>query len=183
LSWKATAYVKELSTCPDGVRLNRGQKLLALILADYHNATHRAAWPSVPTLAREALTSHAQAKRDLAYLEEHKLIRKVRPEKMGRGWICAYEFLALDAAEGVHDEPLFSPNKSSSDVAHLHMENSPEVAQKGFIASSVIRKNKELEPRTINSSSINQDVVCTRHPDSGRTVRGTCWSCYAEKAG
>jgi hypothetical protein len=138
VSWQAAAFVKELVRCPDGAPMSRGQKLLALILADYHNSYRNSAWPSVPTLAEEALTSHAQAKRDLVYLEEHGLIRKVRPEKMGRGWICAYEFPALN-------EPFFSAAESSSKVAHLYQKKGSEVAQKGLTTSSAIRKNKELE--------------------------------------
>lgn len=161
MSWEATAYVKNLSTCPDGAAMNRGQKLLALILADYHNTHRRAAWPSIPTLAAEALTSHAQAKRDLAYLEEHHLIRKVRPEKMGRGWVCAYEFVALDSPQDLrprasttkkraHGEPLFWPVESGSEVAHREAESGSEVAQKGLTEPNAIRKNKELERQKQN---------------------------------
>jgi hypothetical protein len=144
MSWIASAFVKGLARCPDGAPMSRGQKLLALILADYHNTHRNAAWPSVPTLAEEALTSHAQAKRDLGYLEEHGLIRKLRPEKMGRGWVCAYEFPALNE-KGAHSEPFFSAAESSSKVAHSNQESRSEVAQKGLTANDAIRKNKELE--------------------------------------
>ena len=151
MSWKATAYIKDVNACPDGAPMNRGQKLLALILADYHNTDHKAAWPSIPTLAANALTSHSQAKRDLAYLEEHRLIRKVRPERMGRGWVCAYEFPALDApsesVKGVHYGPLFCARKRGPEGVHPETESSPEGVQKGFTASSAIRKNEELKQK------------------------------------
>jgi len=175
MSWEATAYVKSLSICPDGAPMNRGQKLLALILADYHNTHRRAAWPSIPTLAGEALTSHAQAKRDLAYLEAHSLIRKVRPEKMGRGWVCAYEFVALDGSEdlqrsksepkkGAHHEPLFSAPERGSEVAHQKEESGSEVAQKGLTESSAIRKNKEQElERTRTNPQKSPSVEIVRH--------------------
>jgi hypothetical protein len=151
LSWQATAYVKDLLTCPDGARLSRGQKLLAFTLADYHNTHRHAAWPSIPTLAREALISLAQAKRDLAYLEEHLLIRKVRPEKMGRGWVCAYEFLALDTekelVKGVHHEPLFCAQESGSKGAHREQQSGSEGVQKGLTVNNAIRKSKEPEQK------------------------------------
>jgi hypothetical protein len=177
MSWQASAYVKNLEACADGARMSRGQKLLALILADYHNTTHRAAWPSIPTLAREALTSHAQTKRDLDYLEEHGIIRKVRPEKMGRGWVCAYEFLALDAArelaparseskKRVQDEPLFSLQESRSEVAHLAAESRSEVAQKGLTEDSVIRKNKELEQEGNQNKEQHACGVLNEKPSS-----------------
>lgn len=157
MSWEATAYVKDLQACPDGSPLNRGQKLLAFVLADYHNSKYRTAWPSVPTLARESLTSLAQAKRDLSYLEEHFLIRKVRPKKTGRGWVCAYQFMEIDAPkelgakvserkEGVHHDPLFCAGESGPERVHTDEQNGSERAQKGFTEPDAIRKNEELEP-------------------------------------
>src|SRR5437588_12832528 len=122
MSWEATAFVKGLGACPDGAPLSRGQKLLLFCLADYHNTDYRAAWPSVPTLARDSLTSLAQTKRDLAYFEEHKLIRKLLPQKMGRGWTLAYKFVELDAPKdasepekGAQGEPLFCAEKRGSE--------------------------------------------------------------------
>jgi hypothetical protein len=145
MSWQATAHIKELMRCPDGAPMSRGQKLLALILADYHNTHYKAAFPSVLTLAKEAFASHAQTKRDLAYLEEHGVIQKVRPEKMGRGWVCAYQFPLLDSQKGAHNEPFFSAQESRSKGAHVKHETGSEVAQKGLTASGAIRKNKEPE--------------------------------------
>lgn len=121
MSWEATAYVKGLKRCPDGAELGRGQKLLLFVLADCHNPHKRVAWPSVPSMAEDALTSLPQVKRDLVYLEEHCVLRKIHPEKPGRGHFCSYVFLAIDepeelkrrlerVAKGVHHEP-FSDRK------------------------------------------------------------------------
>ncbi|MGH9504801.1 MAG: hypothetical protein ACRD20_18265 [Terriglobales bacterium] len=158
MSWEATAYVKELVACPDGARLSRGQKLLLFVLADYHNTKYRAAWPSEPLLAREALASLSQAKRDLTYLEQHLVVRKLRPQRIGRGIVCAYEFRALDAKDQlsldlsrekkrVQDEPLFSLQKNSPEGVHPQQESSPEGVQKGSTESIAIRKNEEPEPK------------------------------------
>ena len=127
MSWEATAYVKELRACPDSAPLSRGQKLLAFILADYHNTDNRRAWPSVPTLATESLTSLSQVKRDLAYLQQHFLIRKIHPEKMGRGWVCGYEFVELDAAKkGVHHHEPFLVAERGSKGVHFEQRNKEE---------------------------------------------------------
>ena len=158
MSWEATAYVKDLKACHDGARLSRGQKLLLFVLADYHNTKYRVAWPSIPLIAEEALASIAQVKRDLAYLEEHAVIRKLRPKKTGRGWMCAYQFLALDAKDQLslalarpkktaQDEPLFCPEQSSSEGAHSDEESGSEAAQKGFTERNAIRKNEKPEPK------------------------------------
>jgi hypothetical protein len=161
MSWQASGYVKGLKRCPDGARLSSGQKLLALILADYHNPARRAAWPSIARLAEEALTSQSQIKRELNYLEEHLVIRRLRPEKMGRGWNCEYQFLELDAKEdlkallanrskGVHAGPLFCHEESSPEAAQKEPRSSPEAAQKGPRESNAIRKSKEHEQETKN---------------------------------
>jgi hypothetical protein len=181
MSWQAAAFVKQLARCPDGAPMSRGQKLLALILADYHNTHRNAAWPSVPTLAQEALSSHAQAKRDLSYLEEHGLIRKLRPEKMGRGWVCAYEFPALDEKGA---QPFFSAAESSSKVAHLGRESRSEVAQKGLTTSSAIRKNKELELfelRTCDECGGQKRIHVAPHIPGPRLI--PCPKCSAHTMG
>ncbi len=151
MSLEAVAYVKELLACPDGASLNPRQKLLAFTLGDYHHPEVRAAWPSVVRLARETLTSLSQVKRDLAYLEEHRLIRKLHPQKMGRGWVCAYEFVALDGRKqdekGVHGEPLFSASKSGPKGVQGKTERGSKAVQKGFREIDAIRKNEEPEPQ------------------------------------
>jgi hypothetical protein len=151
MSLQAVAYVKELTACPDGAALNPRQKLLAFTLADYHNTDLKVAWPSVPTLARETLASLSQVKRDLAYLEEHRLIRRLHPHRMGRGWVCAYEFLALDAIDrsekGVQGEPLFCATERGPKGVQGKAERGPKGVQKGFRFSDAIRKNEELKQK------------------------------------
>lgn len=120
MSWQATAWVKDLHNCPDGAHLSRGQKLLLFVLADYHNTALRQAWPSVVTLAGDADASLSQVKRDLNYLEEHLVLERCRPAKLGRGYLTAYRFLALDAPEllaerlskRVQNEPLLEVRES-----------------------------------------------------------------------
>ncbi|SPE34465.1 hypothetical protein SBA2_900004 [Acidobacteriia bacterium SbA2] len=117
MSWRASGYVKELAQCPDGAPLGRGQKLLALILADYHNTAHCRAWPSIPTLVQEALCSRATVIRDLNHLEAHGLIRQIHPERQGRGQRCEYIFVELDEGKGFHGDTL-SSNKRVSEGSH-----------------------------------------------------------------
>lgn len=89
LSWKATAYVKEITE-----NISPSEKLLLFVLADYHNTAKAVCWPSLPTLAREALMSERQATRILGQLEGKNLLRRVRPR--GGHQTTLYQFVALD---------------------------------------------------------------------------------------
>ena len=71
MSWQATAYVSELTRCPNGEPLTRSEKLLALLLANRHNPDFDIAWPSIPRLAEEALLSERRT-RDLVHSLERK---------------------------------------------------------------------------------------------------------------
>jgi Helix-turn-helix domain len=148
MSWQAAAYVKALTRCPDGAPISCGQKLLALILGDYHNTNHDAAWPSVPTLAKESLCSLRQAQRYLAYLEEHGVLRKIPPPKSGRGFGCSYQFTALDSAEGCHSDTLFTPRRVSEGCQKGDILTQ-EGCQKGDKSGGPIRKeHRTIELRT-----------------------------------
>ncbi len=126
MSWEATAYVKGLRCCADGAPLSKGQKLLLMVLADYHNPAWHAAWPAVPRLAEEALSSLAQVGRDLAYVELHGVIKRVRPERQGRGQTTTYQFLALDVGKGAHGEHLSRSQERCSEGAHGASERCSE---------------------------------------------------------
>jgi hypothetical protein len=183
MSWQATSYVKALQRCPDGALMSRGQKLLALVLADYHNTHSREAWPSIPRLASEALSSLSQAKRDLAYLEEHNLIRKVLPKKSGRGFGCSYQFIALDSAEGVHDEPVSGKKSGSEGVLKGSMATT-EGVQKGSVESNAIRKSKEqrsIELRTCEICADEKLVHLDSHVPGKRRLIPCPKCCRAEE--
>lgn len=166
MSWEASGHVKKMLDCPDGAALSTRQKLLLLVLADYHNTSKRLAWPSLVTLAEESLSSIAQVKRDLAYLEDHKAIVRSRT-KQGRGAINSYKFVGIDVAlrdvirkvktapketpETAHGEPFFSTEENGSDSAHKGLT---EVLEKGSETAHGGDCNKEEpEPREPKSQS------------------------------
>lgn len=103
MSWKATAYVKPLSAAPDGTPITRSEKLLMLILADYHNDEQRAAWPSGQTLARDALLSLRYVRKLVLSLKRKGLVctsRRLTHE--GDPDSTRYHFHALDCG-GDHE--------------------------------------------------------------------------------
>jgi hypothetical protein len=126
MSWTATAYVKTLQECPDGAALDAGHKLLLFVLADYHNTELKRAYPSIRSLARDALISYDTCKRYLDYLEKHLVIEQHHPEHQGAGMVCWYSIMELDEparlkvrlyqmAKGVQSAPLFSGDKRGAE--------------------------------------------------------------------
>ena len=73
LSWKATAWAKETQ----GHR-GHGQKLLLMVLADYHNTELDQAWPSQATLARDCEMPERTVRYELSKLESAGFITTLR---------------------------------------------------------------------------------------------------------
>ncbi len=70
MSWKASSYVKRLSHGPSGELLTRSEKLVLLILADYYSDKDGVAWPSVTTVAKDAMLSERRARQVIHNLEK-----------------------------------------------------------------------------------------------------------------
>lgn len=97
MSWKASAYVKELVVCPNGERISRTEKLVALVLADEHQDKAKAfTFPAVKSIAVDALMDPRHCRRVLDSLERKGVIRRDRPANQGRGQITYYAFPELD---------------------------------------------------------------------------------------
>lgn len=103
MSWKATAYVKELSRCPDGAPLSRLHKELLLVLSDYHRTDSRVMWPSQKTLASDCLAKVRQIQRELDYCCEHGILDR-QQRKTGKGNITDYRFIDLDGRFSAKDD-------------------------------------------------------------------------------
>jgi hypothetical protein len=151
MSVQAIAYVIDLVECPDGAEMTPRHKCLLFCMANHHNIHVRYAYPSVPLLARESLTSEASTKRDLRYLEKHCVIEKLHPDRQGAGKFSTYKFLFLDDPErlaeklrqlskGVTGEPLFCPPQRGS-------EGGQGEPKRGSEGGQGAQRNKE-EPLT-----------------------------------
>ncbi len=97
MSWKASAYVKALVMCPNGERISRTEKLVALVLADSHQDKGKAhTYPAVKMIAEDSLMEARVCRRMLASLERKGVIARDRAENQGRGQLTFYRFPALD---------------------------------------------------------------------------------------
>jgi len=158
MSWKATAFVKELR---DGLTMT--EKFVLLMLAEYHQTDSKLSWPSTKTLAFDCLIEERSVKRILGRLEEGGFIERVRGG--GQGHTTAYKFTGLKG-----DPKTVTPETLSIETLTPGVGNSDRNSDP---SGSAIRKEQiervELKER-----------VCKKHPDSGLTNWGTCWECYTE---
>lgn len=93
MSWKASAYVRNLRQHVDGTPLTPHAKLVLFVLADCHNEDQGAAWISVRRMAEAALISERQCQYVLRECEDRQTIRTVKRP----GETNLYAFSGLDA--------------------------------------------------------------------------------------
>lgn len=109
MSWKASGYIKELAVCPNGDRISRTEKLVALVLADSHQVNGEGTFPSVQSIAEDAMMDERVCRRLLASLERKGVIIRRRSDRQGRGQTTFYFFPALDAGHVSSAPPKASP--------------------------------------------------------------------------
>ncbi len=143
MSVEAMAYALNLERCEDGAELSQSQKLLLMILANYHNTRSKTSWPSLPTLAEQCLCSEDTIRRAFEYLERHCTVLRVKPERQGRKQITEYMLLGFDrrdvlaqklaelaAGKGSHGATLFCPEKRVAEGSQIEPERVAEGSQK-----------------------------------------------------
>jgi Helix-turn-helix domain len=98
MSWRASAYIKELKVCPNGEPLTRSEKLVAYALADSHQdrGADSHTFPSVEALAEDSLMTKRECQRILASLERKGAITRLRPTVQSRGMTTFYRFPQLE---------------------------------------------------------------------------------------
>lgn len=126
MSWKASAFVKEIVK-----NITITEKLVLLVLADYHNTKDKACWPSIPTLSDECLVSERAMYNILDRLEEKGFIEIARtPGKQN-----LYRISGLDTPEPSSPVLINKPLQKTA----LTPEDTPEPP------CSVIRKEPVFE--------------------------------------
>ena len=139
MSWKATAYIKGLRTCPNGEAMTRSEKLVGLVLADSHQDRGKAyTYPSVDGLAEDSLMSKRECQRTLASLERKGVILRVRPPVQYRGITTYYQIPALDG-EGCQPVTLPAPIRAT--------EGRSEGGRKDDTSRTALKDEQELEQK------------------------------------
>lgn len=172
MSWKATAYVKELHQAPNGQKITCSEKLIMFVLADCFNEDYQLAWPSIPRLASASLMTERHASRVLRALEAKGLVQVIR--KHGLGNTNGYRFPG-------HSKPVTkcTPDKMSG----LPVSNTGQVP----LRSPTLEHLKQDvamsgEPKETETQNMNEDPEgrafyarelkeMRRHGSIGRTTR------------
>jgi hypothetical protein len=98
VSWKASAFVRELTTHKDGTPLTAREKLILFVLADAHNADYGYAWLSIPKAAKAALTSPRRFMELIKRLEQRGTVRIERTQ--GRSNHYSFPDLPVQFSQG-----------------------------------------------------------------------------------
>lgn len=97
MSAKASGYAKALVACPNGEVITAREKLVLMCLADSHqDKAKRFTYPSVETIAVEAMCDRRSCQRYLGSLERKGVICRLRPPNHGAGIGVFYFFPAFD---------------------------------------------------------------------------------------
>ncbi len=126
MSWRASGYVKELTT-----GLTKVEKLMMLILADYYSEEEEAAWPSLRRLAIECLMPIEGARRVRQSLADKGFItvkQRERSDGTFQSSLVRFPQLSNNTVKGgvpptgrggtplpVSDEPSIEPSGGSED--------------------------------------------------------------------
>jgi hypothetical protein len=147
MSGRASGYVKGLVVCPNGELLSRSEKLVAMVLADSHQDRGRGTFPSVKTMAEEALMDERQCRRLLDSLERKGVIVSKRPAQQGRGQMTYYFFPELDSEEIARR----LPQKKEGVAAPLFFsERGAEGGRKGGKSRTPPIEEREQEQKQIH---------------------------------
>lgn len=153
MSWKAAGYVKEMVVAPNGVKLTRTEKLVALVLADYHQMGDKHTFPSIATMAGESLMDERMCRRTIASLEEKGVILRVKPDLQYRGVTTFYTFPEVDK-EGAHT-PLKKPKKEGDKGGGRGAEG----GQKTVPNIEEQEQEQELKESTLSADAGESDPV------------------------
>lgn len=154
MSWKATAFVKELR---DGLSIT--EKFVLLILADYHRTDGKNEWPSMATLASDCLMTERGVQQVIARLDGSFIRREIGG---GRGNNNAYKFIGLDIAKGEQETPngCAVNGHSVNETPHSRAENPAQPSDKPRTA---VPRNKVLQDLPVKEPN-GEEIPPDLHP-------------------
>jgi len=145
VSKAARQYTRDLYECPNGQIITRSEKLICMILADYHQDTGRPTFPSEETLATDAMVCVRTIQRCMDSLENKGVISRSYPAGRGRGKTCFYAFPALAQIpeERRQNDTLPTPAKNAGKAT--------EGRHKGDIGDIAYKEERERKQRNANT--------------------------------
>lgn len=127
MSLDAMHYAKDITV------VTSAEKLVLLLLADFHHPSKNIAWPSMQTLARLAIMSDRNVRRVLTALEAKGILKREYPAD--RRDTIFYSFPALSKADNM------SAHRPDNMSAHDRTNETSKADTKADKSSIAIRKN------------------------------------------
>ena len=170
MSWRASAYIKEMKVCPNGEPLTRSEKLVAYALADSHQdrGADSHTYPSVEVLAEDSLMTKRECQRVLASLESKGVITRLRPTVQFRGVTTFYRFPQLeDARVRVTPKPPLRKKKGGTPDTlkgdkEGWQEGWQEGCRKGDILPPVYKEEQEQVTEETSTQSLDDPSISAR---------------------
>jgi hypothetical protein len=148
-----------------GVRIGAyGLAIYNVLCRHCKNATQQVSNLSQRDIAATLQISQDRVRKSLLDLVELQLIHVDLPARPAPGIISTITLLKVKTTE----------RHTFSSASKLNATRSPNKEEK----TKTETKTKTLPNPPLQGG--NQEV-CSRHPESGRTIWGTCFSCYEEK--
>lgn len=153
VSWKASAYVKELIRAPNGDRITRSEKLLLLVIADSYNDDESGARPSIHTLAEQTLLS-ARRVRELQRSSERKGVLSIASRQRSDGG-SMQNFYSLPGLRNSQGEAANPRRGGLREIAGGGCESSPSL----YKAEQEVEQVVGSRTRARSPSSIDSDYL------------------------
>lgn len=183
MSHRASAYVKALTHMPtSGKKLRSAQKLMLMVLADYHNDEDKRAWPSLARLADESLVSRRHVITLVQECVDGGILKvEERRDAKGNHRSNLYQFIELDPSEessppvAKPSEPIASPPSEVQSSPPSELASSPKPLinryQPKRYSSKPKRKNDgEIDPDDyISPGGKFYNLFGRRNSDEGTT--------------
>jgi hypothetical protein len=150
VSGKASGYIKELIVCPNGERITRQEKFVALILADSHQTHGEGTFPSVQSMATDAMMDERACRRVLAALERKGVIVRRHGLRQGRGQMTFYFFPALDVVQHLKTPKKAGPEPTKKEGVFTPLffgERGTEGGQKEDKIRTAYKEEQEQEQK------------------------------------
>jgi DNA-binding MarR family transcriptional regulator len=148
MSWEMAGRVKRILAGRNGEPISTTDKLLLLILADYHDPESGYAWPSVKILAEQCLSTERTIQTSLRHLEKCNLVKtEMKAGKRSKYFLLPVEKGGENSAVVHPDEVLDRQSSVLSGDASI-IEPTQKIADTNTVGvgMSSTEEVKELKP-------------------------------------
>lgn len=172
MSWKCTAFVKDLRETPKNPRrITPAEKALLYTLSDYFEEGRGYAWPSLQRIAEESGMSLRSATRLMLALEKDGVLHVDRAVRRSNH----YSFI------GYHDSAKLTLSTKTSNSAKFTVNSVNRAVNGDTVGTRTSRTGKNKPPENLGEKELTQEQLqklkTLRHrllAQGGRFTQQTC---------